>query len=176
MNEFLNARVAETHPNNPQMKKRVPIHYLHRREIDKFYDLPPALLSTIPPVVRKEMKSHHGVKVRVTYDLKTTQLLSKIIKVRLVNLDVYNPTAPLDFRISINFEMRYDGDIEELIRSETSPDRSKDRLSYSQSHYQIDLTQVTQTTSVNVSVDILSIPCFQLTGFREAIEQTRNTS
>jgi polynucleotide 5'-triphosphatase len=32
------------------------------------------------------------------------------------------------------------------------PDRNKDRLSYSQSLYQIDLTQITQNTLVNVSL------------------------
>ena len=50
--------------------------------------------------------------------------------------------------------MRYEGDIEELIANATGeriPDRSKDRLSYTQSHYQIDLTQVTQVVSVNVN-------------------------
>ena len=50
--------------------------------------------------------------------------------------------------------MKYDGDIEDIIAAgigERIPDRNKDRLSYTQSHYQIDLTQVTQTTSVNVS-------------------------
>lgn len=38
--------------------------------------------------------------------------------------------------------------------SETAriPDRNKDRLSYTQSHYQVDLTQVTQNASINVSL------------------------
>lgn len=82
----------------------------------------------------------------MTHDQKTGQLLAKIIKTRVADLDLYNPRFPLDCRISVNLEMRYDGDMESLIATaDTSrmPDRKKDRLSYTQSHYQIDLTQVT---------------------------------
>lgn len=45
-------------------------------------------------------------------------------------------------------------ELEEIVAASTSdrqPDRNKDRLSYTQSHYQIDLTQVTQTTNTHVS-------------------------
>ena len=152
MNKFLNERVAETHPNNKaQTKKRVPIEYLHRREVDKFYDLPSSELPKLPPVVRENLRSMHGVKVRVTYDQRTNQELARILKVRLQDLDIYSPQSPLDCRISITFEMKWDGVLEDLVRSTTSADRHKDRLSYSQSHYQIDLTQVTQDVLVNVS-------------------------
>lgn len=51
--------------------------------------------------------------------------------------------------------MRYDGDIEELKSQVTEApraDRNKDRMSYTQTVYQIDLTQVTQQVTVNVSV------------------------
>jgi hypothetical protein len=156
LNEFLNKRVAETHPNNPsQSKKRVKIDYLHRRESDKFYELPPSMHASLPAAVREKLNPRHAVKVRVTHDQKSNQVLAKIIKARIVDLDIYNPQSNLDCRISINFEMKYDGDIEDIITSgvgERIPDRNKDRLSYTQSHYQIDLTQVTQTTSVNVSL------------------------
>ncbi|KAE9367039.1 mRNA triphosphatase CET1 [Stipitochalara longipes BDJ] len=152
LNEFLNAKVAETHPANPGAKSRVKIDYLHRREIDKFYELPPAMHVNLPAAVRKQLNARHTVKVRVTHDQKTNQVLAKIIKARINDLDIYNPQSPLDCRISINLEMRYDGDIEDIIAAgigERIPDRSKDRLSYTQSFYQIDLTQVTQVTSVN---------------------------
>jgi hypothetical protein len=43
--------------------------------------------------------------------------------------------------------MKYDGDIEALGRGVGQPDRLKDRLSYTHSNYQIDLTQVTSTVS-----------------------------
>ena len=155
MNDFLNAKVAETHPANPgQTKRRVKIDYLHRREVDKFYELPAAMNAALPAAVREKLNPRHTVKVRVTHDQKTNQVLAKIIKARITDLDIYNPQSPLDCRISINFEMRFEGEIEDVIAAgigERIPDRIKDRLSYTQSHYQIDLTQVTQVTSVNVS-------------------------
>jgi hypothetical protein len=109
---------------------------------------------SLPAAVREKLNPRHAVKVRVTHDQKSNQVLAKIIKARITDLDIYNPQSKLDCRISINFEMKYDGDIEDIIAAgvgERIPDRNKDRLSYTQSHYQIDLTQVTQTTSVNVS-------------------------
>jgi polynucleotide 5'-triphosphatase len=161
LNDFLNAKVAETHPANPgQTKRRVAIDYLHRREVDKFYELPPAMNASLPAVFREKLNPRHTVKVRVTHDQKTNQVLAKIIKARITDLDIYNPQSPLDCRISINFEMRFEGDIEDIIAAgigERIPDRSKDRLSYTQSHYQIDLTQVTQMISVNVSLLVLKI-------------------
>jgi hypothetical protein len=96
--------------------------------------------------MRAVLNSRHTVKVRVTHDQKSGQLLAKIIKARVADLDIFNPQSWLDCRISVNLEMRYDGDVESLISSTESsrmPNRNKDRLSYTHSHYQIDLTQVT---------------------------------
>jgi polynucleotide 5'-triphosphatase len=170
LNEFLNKKVAETHPNNPsQSKKRVQIDYLHRRETDKFYELPPSMLGSLPAAVREKLNPRHAVKVRVTHDQKSNQVLAKIIKARITDLNIYNPQSKLDCRISINFEMKYDGDIEDIIATgigERIPDRNKDRLSYTQSHYQIDLTQVTQTTSVNVSSPSTKLSETILTGLQ----------
>jgi hypothetical protein len=150
LNDFLNSKVTETHPQNPGARRRVQIAYLHRRERDKFYELPPSFNSRLPPAVQEEVRrSRHAPKLRVTYDQKTGQILAKIIKIRVANLDFLFPGSPLDCRISINFEIRYDGETEDFMeitsRPENQlPDRMKDRLSYTQSHYQIDLTQVTQ--------------------------------
>ena len=101
----------------------------------------------------------HGVKARVSYDQKTNALLAKIVKARIDDLDIHFPGFPLDCRISVNLEMDWPGDVEELEQlaagstREQQPDRHKDRLSYTQSYYQIDLTQVTQTMrGVNVSL------------------------
>jgi hypothetical protein len=155
LNEFLNARVQETFPTNPeaQSEKRVQIEYRHRREIDKFYDIPPNYWTSLPPALKAQFKTRNAVKVRVSHDQKSKNLLAKIIKARISDLDIYNPQSGLDCRISINFEMRYDGDIEELesiVTDQKRPDRNKDRMSYTQSVYQIDLTQVTQQVTVNV--------------------------
>lgn len=154
MNDFLNRTVVDTNPSNPQAEGRVKVDYKHRRERDSFYELPPTMQANLPAAVREMLKPRHTVKVRISHDQKTGQVLAKIIKARIVDLDIYMPHQPLDCRISINFEMKYEGEVEEIIASsigDRQPDRNKDRLSYSQSHYQIDLTQVSQTRMQNVS-------------------------
>jgi polynucleotide 5'-triphosphatase len=151
----LNGQVTATHPGNPAAKGRVPIQYLHRRETDKFYDLPQAMLNSLPAIIRERVNPRQ-VKIRVSYDQKTNNILAKIVKARIADLSIYNPQSDLDCRISVNFEMRFDGDVEEIIAAgvgERHPDRHKDRLSYTQGPYQVDLTQVTQNISANVRID-----------------------
>jgi polynucleotide 5'-triphosphatase len=108
----------------------------------------------LPAAVRELVR--RDVSVRVTTDQKSGQNLARIIKARIADLDIYCPNLPLDCRISINFEMKFEGDMDEVIRSagsgEKRPERQKDRLSYTQGHYQVDLTQVTtEVTAPNVS-------------------------
>jgi len=158
MNNFLNSKVQETHPNNLESKmKRVPIAYLHRHERDQFYELPPSYNSNLPPAVQQALKErnlfHHAQKLRISYDQKSGQLLAKIIKARIADLDIIFPRSPLDCRISVNLEMQFDAEMKEimsLVTEARQPDRMKDRMSYTQSHYQVDLTQVTQNVLVNV--------------------------
>lgn len=112
------------------------------------------MLDRLPAAVREQLGPRHTVKVRVTYDQKTNNVLAAIVKARIADLSILIPQSPLDCRISINFEMKWDGDIDEIIGSgygSKIPDRQKDRVSYKQGLYQVDLTQVTQTTTVNVS-------------------------
>lgn len=150
MNDFLNAELHKAHPQNPTSaaKKRVEIKYEHLREVDSFYKLPTSMHGIIPPALREKLNPRHAVKVRVTHNQKSREPKAKIIKARIVDLDIYSPTTPLDCRISINFEMRFDGDIAGL-GDRSGPDRNKDRLSYTQSMYQIDLTQVTQQATAS---------------------------
>ncbi len=169
LNGYLNERVTETHPRNLEAQKgaprRVPIGYIHRLEKDEFYELPPSYNQNLPPAVQQALKDRnlvrHPLKLRVSYDSKTRQLIDKIIKVRIGDLDILFPGDPLDCRISVNLEMHFEGSMEEIksmVMDNRQPDRLKNRVSYKQSHYQIDLTQVTQTVSVNVSIsDFLSI-------------------
>ena len=157
MNLFLNEQVKLTHPSNAvaQSQRRVQIDYRHRRETDRFYELPASYTATLPPAIRQYVKPRQMPKVRVSHDQKNNEIIAAIIKFRVDDLEIYNPTAQLDFRISINFEMRYDGDLGELkamAADQQSPDRNKDRLSYTQSCYQIDLTQVTQVETLNVRI------------------------
>ncbi|KAK4111741.1 mRNA triphosphatase CET1 [Canariomyces notabilis] len=161
-NEFLNLQVQQTHPNNKANaalpRPRLPIDYLHRHEIDRFFDLPPAVRDReLPVCVAKPIATRgHGARVRVTYDQKTNKVLAKIIKARVADVSLHFPDQPLDCRISVNLEMDWDGSVEELERlSGTSGgagagagrQRVKDRLSYRHGCYQIDLTQVTQNVA-----------------------------
>ncbi|EOO02393.1 putative mrna-capping enzyme subunit beta protein [Phaeoacremonium minimum UCRPA7] len=129
---------------------RVPIKYRHRREMDRFYELPPAMRNRLPPPVQNLLNTKHRVKVRVTTDKQSQQVLAKIVKVRVADLDIHFPDTTLDCRISVNLEIDWHDSIQELeqlagnAQIDRQSDRNKDRLSYSQSHYQIDLTQVTQ--------------------------------
>ena len=121
--------------------------YVHTREKDSFYELSQSAYPTLPASIRAQLNPHHKIKVRVTTDQKTGKVLAKIVKVRVADLDIYSPRTAFDWRISVNLEMAYDGDIDSLIEARDGgrrADRNKDRLSYNHLAYQIDLTQVTQ--------------------------------
>ncbi|RSL80154.1 hypothetical protein CEP51_006794 [Fusarium floridanum] len=151
-NDFLNEIVKQTHPRAPNGGNRVQVHYKHRREVDRFFELPPELQARIPGCIRSRLGSRmKSVRARVTYDQKTREVLAKIIKARVADLDIHFPQCPMDCRISINLEMNWDGPVEELEQlgnhPDRQPDRNKDRLSYTHGHYQVDLTQVTHASS-----------------------------
>lgn len=113
--------------------------------------------------------------MRLTYDQKTKEVLGKIIKARVADIDLHMPSCPMDCRLSINLEMDWDGSVEELeqlaaSQTDRQPDRNKDRLSYRHGHYQIDLTQVTQpvqgpgvslTPSLPLFRDLIRANCHQ---------------
>ncbi|ATY58274.1 mRNA capping nucleoside [Cordyceps militaris] len=147
-NEFLNNVVIQTDPRSAHGKKRVQVHYKHRREIDRYFELPLDMQARIPGCVRSRLGTRKNVKARVTYNEKTGEVLNKIVKARVADIDIHMPTCPMDCRISINLEMNWDGPVEELeqlagVQTSGVTDRRKDRLSYKQGNYQIDLTQVT---------------------------------
>ncbi|KAH0595125.1 hypothetical protein MHUMG1_06874 [Metarhizium humberi] len=151
-NDFLNQIVIQTDPRAPNGAGRVQVHYKHRREVDRYFELPPDLQNRLPGCVRSRLGSRvRNAKARVTYDQKTGQVLNKIIKARVADIDIHMPNSPMDCRLSINLEMNWDGPVEELERlgptqNDKTSERQKDRLSYTQGHYQIDLTQVTLST------------------------------
>ncbi|CAM1508569.1 Fc.00g054170.m01.CDS01 [Cosmosporella sp. VM-42] len=151
-NDFLNQMVIQTDPRAPNGGKRVQVHYKHRREIDRFYDLPLELHGRIPGCVRSRLGSRSkSIRVRISHDQKTGEVINKIIKARVADIDIHLPLCPMDCRISVNLEMNWDGTVEELEQhsapSDRQPDRNKDRLSYTHGHYQIDLTQVTHSAA-----------------------------
>ncbi|KAI9762784.1 MAG: mRNA-capping enzyme subunit beta [Chaenotheca gracillima] len=156
LNQFLNQTVVSSQPpKQPQPpsegdppKQRVPVSYVHTRERDRFFDLPPQALATIPlpPSVRPHVNTRHKMRLRVTTDEKTGAPLAKIVKVRLADLDVYSPRTPFDWRLSVNLELTYAGDMDgltEVLEGGKKSDRRKDRMTYRHQAYQIDLTQVT---------------------------------
>ncbi|KAI1912154.1 hypothetical protein LOZ65_006028 [Ophidiomyces ophidiicola] len=151
LNNFLNETVkASMVPGS----SRIPLTYAHKKERDTFYEISPAAL---PPLVQHHLNPRHKPKVRVTTDQRTGEILARIIKCRIADMDVHSPRTNLDWRISVNLEMNFHGDASELIPIASMGDapvpaaagggkrtgsRNKDRMSYRHLAYQIDLTQV----------------------------------
>lgn len=149
MNHFLNTHV--TNSKQPAAM-RAEIDYKHTKEEDQFYELDQAGFDLLPLWTRK-LLSHGGQRqrIRITRDIKTKQVIRKIIKCRIGNLEISSPHTEWDYRIGINLEVQFPGPVEGLNpivesgRSVDSMIRYKDRVSYSWlSAYQIDLTQVSQ--------------------------------
>ncbi|PGH10300.1 hypothetical protein GX51_00057 [Blastomyces parvus] len=149
LNDFLNDTVKAS---ISQPGTRIPLTYAHKKERDTFYEISS---SALPPIIQHHLNPRHKPKVRVTTDQRTGAVLARIIKCRIADLDVYSPRTCLDWRISVNLEMNYEGDIGQLSlpdepSSLSGPGagaprggaRSKDRMSYRHLAYQIDLTQV----------------------------------
>ncbi|KAI1262767.1 mRNA triphosphatase CET1 [Xylariaceae sp. FL1019] len=151
-NNYLNDQVKASFPGNPAAAgPRVQVHYVHRRETDRFFELLPEMRQRLPASVANLLSPHAPLKARVTYDQKTNNVLAKIVKARVANHHIHMPHLHLDCRISVNIEWDWDGPAEEIEQNqipkkERPPDRKKDRLSYKQGFYQVDLTQVTQPT------------------------------
>ncbi|KAL2870245.1 putative mRNA capping nucleoside-triphosphatase [Aspergillus lucknowensis] len=143
MNNFLNEAVKVSMPQ--ASPGRIPLSYAHKKERDTFYEVSP---SDLPPVIRQNLNPRHKPRVRVTIDQRTGEVLAKIVKCRVADLDVHSPRTCVDWRVSVNLEMNYDGDISHLPPADTgrgASDRNKDRMSYRHLAYQIDLTQVAKS-------------------------------
>jgi hypothetical protein len=149
MNVFLNKQVALS--KNPNAM-RAEINYKHTKEVDMFYDLDQNSFSMLPPAMRGMVhSSSQRQRIRVTRDMKTGQIIRKIIKLRVQNLEISSPQTEWDYRIGINLEIEFPGPIEGLTpiiengKTFESMQRMKDRVSYNwMAAYQVDLTQVHQ--------------------------------
>ena len=149
-NQFLNEAVRQSNNRAPNRKPRIPMEYKHTRETDTFYELTQAGALALPPSIASGLNINprhaNKSKVRITTDQKTGKVLAKIIKTRLADIDIYSPRTLFDWRISVNVEMDYKGEMTDLIEPQTrdgkQADRNKDRMSYKHLAYQIDLTQV----------------------------------
>lgn len=145
LNGFLNNALVESQP--PQ---RTRMAYVHTYENDTFYDMSQNGALSLPASIRKQIDPRNPrtiPKIRVTHNKKTGEEIAKIIKARVADIDVYSPRTAFDWRVSVNVEMRIEGDLRELIEpgatGRKGADRNKDRMSYRHLAYQIDLTQVT---------------------------------
>ncbi|KAF3387737.1 mRNA-capping enzyme subunit beta [Penicillium rolfsii] len=140
MNNFLNEQVKASMAKD---SSRISISYAFFFLFYIFYEVSP---QELPPVIRQNLNPRHKPKVRVTTDAKTGEVLAKIVKCRVADIDVYSPRTHVDWRVSVNLEMEYDGDITNLPMVDASKggrgERNKDRMSYRHLAYQIDLTQV----------------------------------
>ncbi|KAJ5895146.1 hypothetical protein N7495_006837 [Penicillium taxi] len=146
MNNFLNETVKASIPSNNA--NRIPISYAHKKERDTFYSVNP---EELPPLIRQNLNRRHSPKVRVTRDLRSGKVLAKIVKCRLADIDVSSPKTHVDWRISVNLEMEYEGEIGDELPQEgvkgSQGERIKDRMSYRHLAYQVDLTQVAKANS-----------------------------
>ncbi|KAI1272332.1 CYTH-like domain-containing protein [Xylaria sp. FL0933] len=149
-NDYLNEQVrASLFPRGSAAEPRVPVQYVHRRQTDRFFDLPAHLRQRLPPSIAHLLQQNGPLKARITYEKGTNNVLAKIIKARVADLHIHMAHLPLDCRISVNIEWDWDGPAQEIEQNqipnkERQPDRNKDRLSYTHGFYQIDLTQVTR--------------------------------
>ncbi|KAL8730878.1 MAG: hypothetical protein Q9166_003805 [cf. Caloplaca sp. 2 TL-2023] len=152
LNNFLNKSLINSQPppagapSRPG-RPRLPLVYAHRYETDNFYDLPPNALKALPPLIQGYLGGRFLPKVRITTDDKTGKELARIIKLKVSDIEVYSPRALFDWRVSVNLEYKYDGDIRDLVKSiegkdRKNIDRKKNRMSYTHGPYQLDLTQV----------------------------------
>lgn len=146
MNNYLNGCLVES--KRPGSTSRVPMEYMHLKEIDEFYEMTTeeagAYNSSAKSYAGTWQGSYRHPRVRVTRDERTGEVKAKIVKSRLADMEVYCPNQAFDFRISINLEQPYMGKIDSLERS-ADPPRNKDRLSYTHQWCRMDLTQVRGT-------------------------------
>lgn len=155
LNEFLNKALVSSQAPQPSsaaphsaVRARAPMSYVHTFECDSFFDLSQLGSLSLPGSIRAQLNPRNtNGKVRVTTDQKTGQEIARIVKVRVADIDIYSPRTPFDWRISVNLEMNFDGDLQSMTTPSSGhgkrADRNKDRVSYKHQAYQIDLTQVT---------------------------------
>ncbi len=117
----------------------------------------------------------HAAKVRATYDQATDKVIATIVKARVADINLHFPDNPFDCRISVNLEMDWtarsrSSSAQSVAGRDALPDRRKDRLSYTQSHYQVDLTQVTHSNKVpHVSSLPILHPRFPCVGHADGV-------
>ncbi len=146
LNQYLNKvyqdSLNELRTTNPD---REVLRHKHLKESDEFYELNFEGRKALPQSLAHWMGlSRHPPKVRKTIDDHTGALFKQIIKLRIGDLEVYNPVSLFDYRISLSLEVPWHGEPQHLIQPNgEGRDRKKDRISYRHMSNQVDLTQIT---------------------------------
>ncbi|KAI6030903.1 mRNA triphosphatase CET1 [Pisolithus orientalis] len=122
LNQLQQTSREPTHPSTP-------LEYKHVKVVDSFY-------ASENPRDRE--------KIRVTRDEKTGTAHEIMTKIRLGDLNIYCPKRAADWRVSVNLEIP----VAHPVGTPTHT-RRKDRICYSHEEFNIDLTQVTTTSSSN---------------------------
>jgi len=126
LNELKTSSALPSHPSSP-------LNYTHLYLVDSFYT------------------AEHGKdKTRVTRDEKTGVVTESVRKVRLGDLNIYSPKRSCDWRVSVNLEIPVPHPVGSPART-----RRKDRMNYSHEEFNIDLTQVTASSSSGGSPEVL---------------------
>lgn len=143
LNKYLNLETTKS------QSRKEKIRYKHTVEIDKFYDVPEAIMQQLPEEVQKcrFRRPQFTPRVRVATDARTGEVKEKIIKFRIEDVEILCPRLPnqCDYRISISVEYRYPFEVDNLIEVKEdgrSQNRRKDRMSYAHQCMHLDLTQV----------------------------------
>src|SRR5690606_19049748 len=91
---------------------RVPMEYLHTRERDTFHEIPQHEIEALPPTMLYYLRNgKFNPKCRITTDTKTGNIVNKIIKSRVADLNVHCPRSEFDWRLSVSVEMPYTGEV-----------------------------------------------------------------
>ncbi|RPB27672.1 mRNA triphosphatase CET1 [Terfezia boudieri ATCC MYA-4762] len=161
-------------PAPPKHPTRVPMKYRHTKERDTFHEVPPREMQTLPPLVMKLLgNGNKKPKIRLTTDESGT-VIKKIIKCRVADLNVFSPGTAFDWRVSVNLEMPYTGEVDEKSGGigggkgdgrGGGGERNKDRMSYEclDGKFTVDLTQVTSTFETSKKEHELEIEMDSLT-------------
>ena len=120
------------------------LRHKHLKESDEFYELNFEGRKALPQSLAHWVaNSRHPPKVRKTIDDNTGALSKQIIKLRIGDLEIYNPNCLFDYRVSLSLEVPWKGEAHHLIQPiGENRDRKKDRISYRHMSNQVDLTQI----------------------------------
>lgn len=150
MNDYLNQSVLLSKQQPESGKRaRIPMEYKHSREVDAFYELPHSELERMPAAIRERFQfSKRRPRIRITRDKQKGDVIAKVIKASVGDVNVFCPNSKYDWRVSVNIEYQWDGSVDALEEHAANaggsrgPNRNKDRLSYKHQFCQVDLTQV----------------------------------